>query len=265
MYSKNGSFGLVRLASPQTPADHLFSLSVCGWHRCNDLYRIHRGEHKSALLLYTVDGCGEMEIEGEYFSLPAGTVALIPKGAAGSYGTPKGKQWEFYWVHPNGALCQRLLSPFPKAVVQPAKDLSTAALQVENLIQLCHQHNPTALSRALSELLHTTIEMLSEQTTDGSLSARAKAYFAAHSKQKVTVEQVAGALFVSPAHLIRVFKKETGQTPHAYLTHLRLEDAKRLLATGLSVRLVADACGFCSASHLISAFKRAYGTTPAQF
>ncbi len=267
MYNKNGSFGQVRLASPAAN-DSLFSLSICGWHRCNDLYRIDRHPDSAALLLYTVDGCGEIEIEGKRFSLPAGSVGYIQKGAMGYYRTPKGGYWEFYWVHPNSKTADLFFGALPHAATAAADPTKEYGKRVEKLLQLCRLQGERAaieLSMHLSELMHLSVLDFLGEEKPPTLAERAREYFDNRLGEPVTVQTAADALFVSPAHLIRIFKKETGQTPHAYLLAARLSYARRLLSLGMSVNETAVSAGFCSSSHFISAFRTAFGLTPTQY
>ncbi|HEX2317006.1 MAG TPA: AraC family transcriptional regulator [Thermomonospora sp.] len=62
----------------------------------------------------------------------------------------------------------------------------------------------------------------------------------------------------------RRFKAATGLTPHRYVTERRLERAARLLRSDadLPIADIAHRVGFSSQSHLTTAFRRRYGTTP---
>ena len=71
---------------------------------------------------------------------------------------------------------------------------------------------------------------------------------------------------LSPDHLWRCFRAETGLTPHQYQTQRRVERVKALL--GEPAVSLADAslrAGFSSQSHMTRAFRRAVGTTPARY
>jgi len=66
-------------------------------------------------------------------------------------------------------------------------------------------------------------------------------------------------------HLIRMFRKEVGITPHSCLMNFRLGRAKQLLGTGVSVAQVAIQTGFSDQSHLTRRFKARFGVTPGQY
>ena len=94
---------------------------------------------------------------------------------------------------------------------------------------------------------------------------RAKDYLAAHVDEQVELENLARAAGLSPFHLIRVFRKATGMTPHNWLIDRRVHMACNLLRAGLSATHVAAQCGFSDQSHLTRVFKSRLGITPGRF
>ncbi len=71
---------------------------------------------------------------------------------------------------------------------------------------------------------------------------------------------------ISRFHLIRVFKRAMGITPHQYLIHLRVAEATdRLLRGETNLAEIATACGFADHSHLHRHFKKIVGMTPGQY
>ena len=102
--------------------------------------------------------------------------------------------------------------------------------------------------------------------TPSDIVARARVYMDAHYMEKLSAEQIAEASRVSPSHLFRLFRKETGLTPYAYLTNVRMEHAmKMLLNTSYTVEEIADYCAFCSSANFIRAFRQSTGVTPRKY
>jgi AraC-like DNA-binding protein len=83
--------------------------------------------------------------------------------------------------------------------------------------------------------------------------------------EDLSVAELAAVAAMSEFHFIRAFRKEIGLPPHAYLTQLRLREARRLLREGCLLADTAMATGFYDQSHLTKHFKRTYGITPAQY
>jgi AraC-like DNA-binding protein len=80
------------------------------------------------------------------------------------------------------------------------------------------------------------------------------------------IGDLAVALHLSPSHLQRLFKRETGARMGEWLIELRLQRAAYLLANSyLSVKEVARSAGYEHVSSFIRAFERRYVLTPSQF
>lgn len=81
----------------------------------------------------------------------------------------------------------------------------------------------------------------------------------------IGLEELAHDAGVDRFSLTREFKRAYGTSPHAYLVHLRLKAARRLLSAGKQPAHVASEVGFADQSHLGRWFRRAYGFTPATY
>ena len=78
------------------------------------------------------------------------------------------------------------------------------------------------------------------------------------------VEELSTQLGVSKCHLVRVFSSEMGMPPGRFLTSVRIEAAKLLLAEReYSLEMIAGLCGFSGANYLCRVFKRETGLSPA--
>jgi transcriptional regulator GlxA family with amidase domain len=87
-----------------------------------------------------------------------------------------------------------------------------------------------------------------------------------HLTEDTSVEALAVRVGMSPRNFARVFRRDTGSTPAAYVEALRVEAARRLLEdTDLTVRAVAAAVGLRHAETLHRAFSRRVGTTPDRY
>ena len=84
-------------------------------------------------------------------------------------------------------------------------------------------------------------------------------------REKVTLRQAADAVHAHPAHLVRMFSREFGISPHQYLTGRRVDLARQLLLDGMPPSDAAAAVGFFDQSHLNRTFRRLLGTSPGRF
>jgi AraC-like DNA-binding protein len=93
--------------------------------------------------------------------------------------------------------------------------------------------------------------------------AEAERRLAEHLAEPTKIPVLAKQLGVAYSHFRRVFKRHTGFAPWQYVLHLRLAQARRLLASrDITLDELAAQLGFSSAFHLSVAFKRAYGVPP---
>ena len=65
----------------------------------------------------------------------------------------------------------------------------------------------------------------------------------------------------------RCFKKETGKTPVKYLTDIRINNAKQLLADSkpITVGAIAQSCGFADSLYFSTCFKKNVGLSPLAY
>jgi len=81
-----------------------------------------------------------------------------------------------------------------------------------------------------------------------------------------SLEDIAKAANLSAYHFIRVFKAETGMTPHEYMMDIRMNRIKEKLADQrLSISQAFSLCGVDYNGHFAAVFKRKVGVTPSQY
>lgn len=91
-------------------------------------------------------------------------------------------------------------------------------------------------------------------------------YFQDHYSEKISLDQIAENMYLSPFYISKIFKSETGDTPIRYLINIRLERAKILLENGDngSIQEIAARVGYDDAYHFSKLFKKRYGISPSQ-
>ncbi|AIQ18845.1 hypothetical protein H70357_20685 [Paenibacillus sp. FSL H7-0357] len=95
---------------------------------------------------------------------------------------------------------------------------------------------------------------------------RAKQYIDSHYRGVCTLQTVAGHVHVTPNYLSNLFKKETGIGFTSYVSQLRIERAKSLLAgTKLRMLEIAEESGFDNSSYFTTVFKQLTGKSPSEY
>ena len=108
--------------------------------------------------------------------------------------------------------------------------------------------------------------MKERQPGEKDLSRAAQDYIEAHSAERFSLQEMAGALFVNGSYLLRVFKRSTGMTPLSYHHRIRCQKAKELLAqTNQTISEIGEAVGFVSSSHFSHIFRKTVGCSPSEY
>lgn len=111
---------------------------------------------------------------------------------------------------------------------------------------------------------------LAQSEGDGSLELSAPwrenaamAFMQANMTRDISIEDIAAVAGLSPNYFFQIFEKATGVTPQEWLTRARIQHAKTLLKdTSLSVRLIADQCGFLDQDDFTKVFAEHTGLGP---
>lgn len=84
--------------------------------------------------------------------------------------------------------------------------------------------------------------------------------------EPLKLKNIAQELHINSSYLSRLITSETGISFSACLSHVRINQAKKLLqSTDLSVEKIAEKCGFCNASHFVKLFHNNEQMTPLQY
>jgi two-component system, response regulator YesN len=132
--------------------------------------------------------------------------------------------------------------------------------------------NPDALLKVCTSALKewegsTKRAVLMEPVRDESaaLVERIIRYVQERYQKEITLESAAREVYLSTVHLNRIMKKELGTTFLEYLTHIRIEEAKRLLLAKHSVQEVCIDVGYKDPKYFSQLFRKMTGVKPSEF
>lgn len=93
-----------------------------------------------------------------------------------------------------------------------------------------------------------------------------RSYIEEHFAEEMTLDELADISSLNKYYLVNEFKRSFGFTPIDYLLHRRVEESKQHLIDGhLTMKEIADACGFHSQSYFNQVFKKKTDMTPSAF
>ena len=126
------------------------------------------------------------------------------------------------------------------------------------------------LSDILVELLMISTPVLeSAEINSPKLNEKMKlmvTYVQEHFSEKITIQKIAEAAFVSERECYRCFHAVMHMTPNEYVRQYRLQVAARLLSDGTdSITNIAQICGFGTSSFFGKIFRDSYQMSPLEY
>lgn len=212
--------------------------------------------------------------------MPAGCIAVVNPGTLHIGHAADRTGWTYRMFYPPPELLQRALSDltgrqravplFPRPIIYDRALfylLQAAHCVLENPLSTPLMRE-SYLTWALAFLIvrHADDRVaLPARSPEKLLAQQIKDYLEAHYATRIVLDDLAAVANVTPYHVLRVFKQQFGIPPHAYLMQFRIQQARKLLAHGMPLALVAAETGFTDQSHFTKVFKRMVGVTPGQF
>ena len=94
---------------------------------------------------------------------------------------------------------------------------------------------------------------------------QAKLFIDKNFSEKIDLSNISDEAYFSKFHFIRLFKSIYGKTPHQYLKYVRIEKAKALLRSEVTVSEVCFSVGFDSISSFSGLFSKTVGMSPSAY
>jgi len=139
---------------------------------------------------------------------------------------------------------------------------------LENIAEFFRLDNMEDVCFALTEILRRfTEETFSfHEVKHADLLSRAVSYINDNYMHKITLEDVAEFVYISPSYLSKIFKDEMKTSFNSHLNTVRIEKSKiLLLSQQLNIAEVSELVGFFDQSYFNKVFKKHTGMTPRQY
>ena len=265
--------GSVVFTHKSTPGEFplAFQVMVTGEYYCNHHYRVERNRLDSFLLMYVISGSGYVYLKDTKYDLIGGSIVLLDCYEPHHYGTLE--EMHIQWLHFDGPM---------------ARSYYQRAAQHGPVLQTLHHHPAThnlrkilrtfqdnkgvsdlVLSKWVNDLMTDIIQDSEETHGTAKQSAvidESVRYISEHLDKDISIQDLAAQAMLSPYYFSRLFKQETGMSPHRYIVMVRLEYSCFLLrSTALTIKEISFQCGFNSESNYCTRFRSVYQCTPQQY
>lgn len=262
--------------NPGPEIKNVFFYPLCiGQFSCDSTYKVSRNCFESFLLFYVIKGEGSIVIDDSVLPVRQGQIALIDCYKRHSYQTRTG--WDILWIHIDGPVCRayydKIIRECGNTITLKDKITLRNFSSVFSYLLNCFAHEEFYSDAVLSKYITDLLTLLlapspSQPEASDSLSpvGQSLLYIRGHFAEPISIDYLASRAALSPYHFIRLFKKETGQTPHQYIMQMRVNSSKFYLrTTSSSIQEIAYSCGFQSENNFCICFKKLVNLTPSEY
>lgn len=258
------------ITTPPRSSDLPFQVKMTGISYCDGTYEINRRSSPLTCMEYVVKGKGTVTEDGRTFEAKAGDIYLLHEGRDHYYHSDDEEPWEKIWMNLTGTAVEHLLSAYGLNLVNHVSgvDLETDFKNFYKIAGECT--SATEVSDRCSVLFHEILQKIAhhlrEENQIEATAGRIKEMIDSSAGFDLNLEEIAGQLFFTKTHIIRVFRKAYGVTPYEYILSGKLRLAKDLLAnTSLTVTEISARLNFCDPHYFTNFFRSRTGITPREY
>lgn len=246
-------------------------------------------DHDFAELAYVLTGKGKYLVEGQEFDVEAGDLVICNPGVKHTHiiTNPKEPTIEIisgftgfhfrnmppnsielpdggYILHTHAELKQEISKHcFAMIAERESNQIGRYFMFKTHLMQML-----LLVMREIGDVENTDQKGYNFETYNKNYAVnRIITYLNENYEHKISLEQIAHNMYLSPVYISKIFKEETGESPINYLIKIRLEKAKDILRSedGGSIKSIANRVGYDDVYHFSKLFKKYYGISPLYY
>ena len=247
----------------------------CGFQRCDGGYTWGPAVRDHDLIHYITSGKGRYFDGRKEHLLARGDGFLVTPAHKVFYEADSSDPWEYYWVGFNGTDAARVLGQAGLSHSNPIFHYGNDSLLRERLLNIYQQNgsSPSAEARMQAALLLFLADLMEHcavaQDTHKSgyeYVEKSLRFIDYNYSRSISVDDIARNAGISRSHLYRIFVENTGQSPKAYLSALRIRQACTLMKkSDISITAIANSVGFENSLYFSKVFKKFKGMPPSEY
>ena len=178
-------------------------------------------------------------------------------------------------IHLPGYKPNQMISDTASPIISTGDSFEYLMQSARYLMKLCEkteQSNEQVREAVLKGFLSVVYNLLSSEDSRSETVKGHKivqeviAYIDKNYHRKIDLEALAKQFYISPFYLSRKFKQETGYTINQYVVNRRIGEAECILIfEDMSVKEVAQCCGYNNLPYFYTVFRKYTGCTPIEF
>lgn len=227
------------------------------------------------ILLYCVEGSGEIDLGDKKYILQPNSYFIIPPNIKHHYRSSTKNPWTIFWTHILGKNAEILYKRFKKIHKSQVVSIPRSERRQKNFMKIMtileSGYETTALEYANLTLYHLITQMIyhsaintSEIKTD--VVSNSISFLNKNLHKTFKVEDLAEEQNLSVSRYSEIFKKKTGYSPIQYFNKLKIEKScQYLYFTDLGIKEICAKIGYYDPYYYSRAFKKLMGMPPSKY
>jgi AraC-like DNA-binding protein len=256
------------------PAETDLAVACAGWEDCAPGYEIIRDNFRYMALEYIVGGTWELETPNGKWVVGPGTVFTYGPGIAYSLKALSKSGLSKYFVDFTGRSAARLLAKAGLNGARPGRAVHGRWLHdlLDQLIETSRLR-PGPRKVISNMLVVLLLERAGEDLRIEAHNSRAertyeecRRYLTDNYLRIRSLSDAARTCGLSAVHMSRLFSRFAAESPHAFVSRMKMNHAAELITrASFSVKAAAAEVGFEDPYHFSRVFKRVHGVAPSLF
>jgi len=237
-------------------------------------HHMARSSHDDYLLIYCIDGAGQLQLPERTVTVEPGHLLLLPKGLPHAYRANEDNPWTLYWVHFDGSDAEEFCRNLPLDRNLPLQQVGRNPKLIADLDSLLQVRRSGYQLRPLLHTANQLRQILSYlallRTSGGNPQGfdleRVHSHMQANLHQQLDLDSLAALVNLSKYHFAKRYKGLTGTSAINHFINLKIEHACQLLdISGQSVSEIGYAVGYDDAYYFSRIFKKVMGISPTEY
>lgn len=233
------------------------------------------------LIHFVKSGKGRFETHGRSYDIEPGKCFLIEPDQLAYYISDDSEPWEYYWIGFGGYSASAYIERMgftggtyimeytdQNRIIEQFEHVEAMGYREQNYLAYCgtlyymlYYMTQQGALRASDERASVKKKKVRSEMIDDTMTLIQNSY-----ASPLIVEAIARSFSISPAHLCRIFKAQTGMSIKEYIIRQRLRSAIKLMRKpDMAISQIAAMVGIPDPYYFSRLFKSRYNISPSQY
>ena len=245
--------------------------------RARHHFREREKGSEQTILIYNVEGSGNIIVGSQKITLAADHFFIIPDGVPHAYSADTIDPWSIYWIHFAGTKANHLGKPTLQPISVPRTNNSRIIERIDLFNELFYilergfslenmEYTSQTLPRLIASFTYMTQYRSIKEPFSKDPVSQSINFMLENINRKYKLEELAKVVKLSASHYSRLFLSRTGHSPIDYFIQLKIQRSCRMLDHDeRSIADVAREIGFEDPFYFSRQFKKVMNRSPREY